>query len=186
MIRFDRGIGLFRTLLALFAAASCGCILSKQSGAGAVQPGFSAPVGAVWLLGRIPDGSGKDGTMVGSGGLVQTSIRAELLRRGVQILPSDALEAGPLLEEAKAKNAAYALLVRITVWTDNATEWSGRRDQAGVAAELYQVSSGTLLASANRTAFGVKHPDRCAPWLAEVVVGAVFGESLNVEGGPPC
>jgi len=171
-------------LIATFA--SMGCIFSKQSGAGTLEPGFSMPPRSTLLLSQVPDGSGADGVMPGSGELVRSGLGGELLKRGFQVFNSEATQQQQLLDEAKSKGATFALLARITIWEENATSWSGKRDQAGISIQLYDVATGALKGSSERTAHGVRHPNQCAPWLTQTAVAAMFGEAVDDEAAPPC
>ena|SRR5437773_1405277 len=173
-------------MVALAAILSTsGCIFAKQSGAGSLQPDFTLQPRASILLGQVLDGSGSDGLMIGSGELMKSSIATELLKRGFQVVNSGSADGGQLLEEAKVRNIPFVLSARITIWEDNATSWSGKRDHAGISLQLFDVASETLKGSSERTADGVRHPNECAPWLASVSIAAMFGEPVTEEG-PPC
>jgi len=161
------------------------CIVAKQSGAGSLQIDFAMPSRARILLSQVPDGSGADGVMSGSGELVRSSLGTELLRRGFQVINSASTDSQQLLTEAKSKGISFVLSARITIWEDNATSWSGKRDQAGIALQLYEASTEALKGSSERTAHGVRHPNGCAPWLAQKTVAAMLGEAVG-DTGPPC
>jgi hypothetical protein len=138
------------------------------------------------LLSNVADGSGADGVMAGSGDLIKTDISAEFLKRGYQVYESSTSDVQQLIAEAKSRNASYALAVHITIWEENATSWSGKRDHAGITLQLYDVDSGALRATSERTANGVKHPNQCAPWLAHTGVSAMIGEHVDDDARPPC
>jgi len=162
------------------------CIFSKQAGSAWVAPTFRPSAEASCLLGAIPDGGGADGVIGGSGELVRSKVRTELLKHGLAVSSASSSDLQPLLEEGRKASAAYVVLGRIPIWEDNATEWSGKRDHAGVSLEMYEVATGKLVATAERTADGVRTPSECAPWLAESTVRALFGEPTDATSGPPC
>jgi len=173
-------------IAAVIGMANTSCIFSKQSGSGSLQSGFSVPATATVVLSQIPDGAGADGVMAGSGEIVKSSLGAELLRRGFRVLNSGSGDLQELIAEAKSKGAAFALVARITIWEDNATSWSMKRDEAGITLQLfYDAVTGELRGSAERSAHGVRHPNQCAPWLAQTGVASLLGEMVP-ESGPPC
>jgi hypothetical protein len=169
----------------LTVISSTGCIFSKQSGSGSLQSGFRVPATATIVLSHIPDGAGADGVMAGSGELVKTSLGTELLKRGFRVLNSGGGELQELIAEAKSKDASFVLVARITAWEDNATSWSMKRDEAGITLQLYDAVTGELRGSAERSAHGVRHPNQCAPWLAQTGVASLLGEMVP-DTGPPC
>ncbi len=173
-------------LIATVVGISCtGCIFSKQTGSGSLQSGFRVPPTATIVLSQIPDGAGADGVMAGSGELVKSSLGAELLKRGFRVLNSGRGELQELIAEAKSREAFLVLVARITIWEDNATSWSMKRDEAGISLQLYDAVTGELRGSAERSAHGVRHPNQCAPWLAQTGVASLLGEEV-ADTGPPC
>jgi hypothetical protein len=174
------------TLIAsVIGMSNTSCIFSKQSGSGSLQSGFRVPATATVVLSQIPDGAGADGVMAGSGELVKSSLGAELLRRGFRVLNSGSGDLQELIAEARSKEATFALVARITIWEDNATSWSMKRDEAGISLQLCDAVTGELRGSAERSAHGVRHPNQCAPWLAQTGVASLLGEIVP-ETGPPC
>jgi len=136
-------------LVASFVGIFCtACIFSKQSGSGSLQSGYHMPPTATIVLSQIPDGAGADGVMAGSGELVKSTLGAELLKRGFRVLNSGSGELQELIAEAKSKEASFVLIARITIWEDNATSWSMKRDEAGITLQLYDASTGELRGSA--------------------------------------
>ena len=171
------------TIIALTCVA---CIFSKQTGSASLQANFAIPSNALLVLSQVPDGSGADGVMAGSGDLVRSSLGVELLKRGFQVHNSDASQLQQLLGEAKSKGVPLVLLARITIWEDNATAWSGKRDHAGISLQLFDTETGALKGSSERTANGVRQPSDCAPWLAQTAVAAMLGDKVDEDAGPPC
>jgi len=172
------------SVVALVVSCSA-CIYAQQSGTGSLQTGYTVPTRATIVLSAVPDGTGADGVIVGSGELVRSSLATELLKRGYQVLNSSTAESTQLLEEAKSRNADLALSVHITIWEDNATSWSSKHDHAGIVLQLYDVTSQSLRGSSERLADGVSHPNQCASWLAHTAVAAMLGEVVSDEE-PPC
>src|SRR6266540_4310946 len=158
-------VSLVLVLVAILDSAAC--IFSKQSGAGSLQPDFTLPSRATILLSQVPDGSGSDGVMAGSGELVRSSLGTELLKRGFQVVNSGATDTHQLLEEAKTKNAPFIVSARITIWEDNATSWSGKRDHAGISLQLYDMATDTLKGSSARTAAGSDIQTNVLPGLLQ-------------------
>jgi hypothetical protein len=81
----------------------------------------------------------------------------------------------------------YVLKVVITDWEENATEWSGKPDSVAASAELYDSSSGELVAVASHsvkgstTAWVAKTPDRFYPEIADNLLGRLFGWAPRVR-----
>jgi hypothetical protein len=172
-------------LLLITLPLTGGCIFSKQAGTSWTAPSFKATPESSCVLGIFPDGGGADGVIPGSGELVRSKVRMELLKHGLNVVSGTSSEFSALLEEGRRNNVAYVVLGRLPIWEDNATGWSGKRDQAGLSLELYEVATGKLAASSDRTANGIRQPNECAPWLATEAVRALFGEPAS-PNGPPC
>jgi len=128
------------------------------------------------LVGRIPDGSGEDGIIAGSGDLMTQRVRKELLKGGLRIASSEKSTATELLSEAAASGVPFVLVGRIPKWVDNATEWSDKLDYSSIALELYQVTDKTLVASSDRNVQGVTVPEDWAGWLAAASVADILGK----------
>jgi len=174
-------------LIFVLLSIEAACIFPKQYGSGWQQPELRAPDAAAILMSDIPDGSGADGVMAGSGALVTLQVSQQLLKRDYGVVKAEGHSLPDLLSEAKGKNVHFILVGHIPRWEDNATSWSAKRDYASLTLELYDADSGKLLASSQRTAEGVTHPDRCAPWLAEAAAADVFGGTVpGVESKPDC
>ena len=135
-----------RALAFLLAVLTTSCIFSRQSGSAWLQPDHPPLEASTWLLGTITDGGGEDGIIVGSGELLRAKIRTELLRRNITVTSGFHPDVRQLLQEAQSQRIRFVLAGKATVWEDNATEWSGNRDQAGVSLELYEAATGTLVA----------------------------------------
>jgi hypothetical protein len=110
----------------------------------------------------------------------------ELLKRGLQVRSAESSDLQPLLEEAKRLDAGLVVIGRLPIWEDNATEWSSKLDHASLSLEMYEVSSGKLVSSAERTAHCVTTPGECAPWLAWAAVCGLFGDEINERDRPGC
>ena len=161
------------------------CIFALQGGSAWRKPGFQIPTGAAIVLSDIADGSGGDGTMPGSGGLISTKLTQQLMARGLQVMAGGSSDKAQLLREASERRIPYVLVARITRWEDNATEWSSKRDSAGVSMELYDSATGEVVVSGDRSTQGVYQPDRCADVLARNLVKQLFGERVPQEN-PQC
>jgi len=51
------------------------------------------------------------------------------------------------LTYARRKRADFVITGQVTKWIDRPTEWTGKRDFAGLAIFVYEVSSGSLMFS---------------------------------------
>jgi len=127
-------------------------------------------------MGTIPDGSGADGPVEGSGSLITSEVRKELLKHGLEVRTSTRQDQEGLLAEAKTLAVPYVLVGGIPKWEDNATGWSGKRDYSSIALELYRVGDGVLVASSNRNVQGVTVPEYWADWLAWTAVADILGK----------
>lgn len=175
-------------LLAVLAALTFAgsCIYSIQRGTSWQELGFVLPPSAQLMMSTIPDGGGEDGLIVGSGSNMTFKVRQELLKRQFAVTVTSKQQLDELLVEARAASIPYVLFGRITKWEDNATDWSGQRDYAGLLLELYDAGSGKLVATSDRAAEGVQTPESCADWLANVSVRALLGTKVNPAERPSC
>ena|SRR2546426_819628 len=167
-----------RRILALtvILALTAGCaVRATHGGSGSRSPGLTIGSDLI-LVGKIPDGSGGDGVVPGSGPLMTQQVRKQLLAYHLKILPSEAETAEALFNEASAKRATYVLVGRIPRWEDNATKWSKKLDYTSVALELYRVSDHTLVASSDRNVQGVTTPEDWADWVADAAVSDLLGK----------
>ncbi len=160
-------------VMAVLALSACG-LRSTCGGGGYAAPGLNLKVGQV-LIGRIPDGSGEDGVVVGSGDLMTQKVRQFLLVRGVHLVPSDKTSPEELLSEAAKQGVPYVLTGTIPKWEDNST-WGGNLDFTSVALEVYRVTDKTLVASSERELQGVTVPEDWAQWVAYAAVSDLLGE----------
>jgi len=167
--------GVLTILASLMASLGCATIEATHGGSGYRTPGLTLGEQQV-LVGRIPDGSGDDGVIVGSGDLMTQRVRKELLKGGLRIASSEKSTAGELLTEASSGGIPFVLVGRIPKWVDNATEWSDKLDYSSIALELYRVTDKTLVASSDRNVQGVTVPEDWAGWLAAAAVADILGK----------
>jgi uncharacterized protein DUF4823 len=161
-------------ILLLFAGCA-EAIHATHGGGGFAAPGFKLGGGQV-LVGKIPDGSGADGIIAGSGDLMTQAVRRELLKGGLQILATDKSTSEDLLTEAAAKSVPFVIVGRIPRWEDNATQWSKKLDYSSLNLEIYRTSDKTLVASSDRNVQGTTVPDDWAGWLAAAGVADLLGK----------
>lgn len=85
------------------------------------------------------------------------------------------------LSAARGANAGYLALPEILHWEDRATEWSGREDVLAVRLSVYEVPSGSLLASAEIhgkskwMTFGGDHPQDLLADPIQHYVAGIYG-----------
>src|SRR5262245_5943975 len=116
-------------------------VKAYHEGGGFRVPGLNLKGGQI-LAGAIPDGSGEDGVVPGSGSLMTQEVRKWLLRDGLSVISSGKSDQDAVMEEAKTRGASFVLVGRIPKWEDNATNWSRDPDTSSVALEVYRVSDG--------------------------------------------
>ena len=110
-----------------------------------------------------------------------TVFRDELMQKGIKIGVTEESAVAGATAAAKAKGLAYVLKIVITHWEENATEWSGKPDAVAASAELYDATSGELVAVASHSVKGstsamlARTPDRFYPEIADNILGRLFG-----------
>jgi hypothetical protein len=168
----------FSSAVLLVVVLISGCTLARQYGTAYVQPGTVLSPGSAVLLPTLADGGGRDGKIAGSGAAMTSQLANELQKRGFAVLRTDKRGLDEVLAEGRSQNAAYVVLGQLTVWEDNATYWSDQRDQAGLALELYDVSTRRQLGTVKLTAEGTDTPSRCVGFLASSSIDALQGRPL--------
>ena len=175
-----------RTLLLLTVLGTvllASCTGMQRNTTGQWLPGQSLASGATVLLMPVPDGKEKEeeGPAVGSGAAVGALMRDTLIRKGYGLQQSEKLSVADAVGEARGLGFSYVLKVSITEIEDNATEWSGRPDSFGMAAELYDARTGLLVATASHRIQGgsaqmfSRSPERFYPEAVDHVLGKLFG-----------
>jgi hypothetical protein len=163
-------------LTVLLVLAGCATVIqSTHGGSGFRVPGLEIGTSQI-LVGRVPDGSGDDGIVAGSGDLMTQRIKKELLRGGVNLAASEKTTAEDLLAEGATRNIPFILVGRIPKWENNATDWSEELDYSSVTLEMYRVSDKSLVASSDRSVQGVTVPEDWAGWLAASAVADILGK----------
>lgn len=166
----------------VFSAAlvlSCGTTIQSSGG---LAPGKSVDANAKVLVLPLPDAIDKGGTTIGgSGGGTTAAIRDALVAHGYSPIVGDSKSLADAFVEAEKLTQRYVLKGSLINWEDNATEWSGRPDTAGISLELYDASSKSLVASstqnirASPSSFTPGSPDRFASALADLSLSRIFG-----------
>ena len=167
--------------LSLCATVFAACGTSVQSSGGMVTGKTLLPSAKVLLipLGDAIDKGGK--TIGGSGGAVTGALRDNLLAHGASPATADSKTLADALIEAQKLSYNYVLKGSLINWEDNATEWSGRPDTAGVTIEVYDTNTREMLGSATENvrasivSYTAGSPDRFAPALADLALSKVFG-----------
>ena len=175
------------------AALSCtlvvlvaGCASVHQT-TGGVAPGQEPALHGKVLIVPLADGKARGGEVAaGSGSAVTAALRDSLLTRAMSPFVSDHRSFDEGLAQAKALGYQYVLKGEITEWEDNATEWSGKADSAGLSIEVYDltpslVGSGTHRVRASAIAMTAKTPDRFIPELIKAVLDRALGASGSVR-----
>lgn len=169
---------LISTTVILFA----GCTSFQRSTKGQWIPGERFDSSGV--IGVMPPSDAEQpklGRIAGSGAALGAAIRDSLLRRGlkIRILESSVLsEAGP---EAGQSGCTYLLKSFYTEWEQHSTEWSAIPTSATGSAELYDVKSRTLLATAthrdagSNVSFVHRNVSRYVPEIADAIVATLTG-----------
>ncbi len=170
-------------LIAAMCGFLCACAVS-QTGGGLV-PGQSLKSGSKILVMPIPDGVERtDGPARGSGAAMTAGFRDTLIKAGRTPLLSETTSLEQAFGQAKRLGYQYVVKATLTEWEDNATEWSGRPDSAALSAELYDVESLQLVATATHREKGSamalipETPERFIPILSHRVVSRLLGVSL--------
>ena len=134
-------------------------LLSLPVGAGAqttggLVPGQTPiPRGTKFLVLTVPDGVDVDGKGSGSGAIVGSALREELLSRGMIPFSSDYQTLSDGLGGAVTRGDDYVLRARITEWDDNLTTWSMNPDHLTLSLEVFDIS-GRLVSSATHRKSG--------------------------------
>lgn len=89
---------------------------------------------------------------------------------------------------AKKNNFKYMITGQITKWVDRATEWSGKRDFAGLSVSVREVDTGNLIFSSelqeHSNIFWSGIPDDFISSLSRAMAAKMLGiEILNKSGG---
>jgi hypothetical protein len=161
-----------------------GCASSQTTG-GVVpttQPTSASPVSPsvagirVLLLPIADGGNSEDGVAPGSGAAMTAELRDKLLLRGMSPLVTEATSLQAAIEQARSLGYEFVIKALFIDWQDNATEWSARPDRAAVSAELYDVKTATLLATAtdrekgSAMSFVSQDPSRFYPAISNAVL----------------
>lgn len=168
-------------VLAVVVSLHLACASSQTTGgivAGQPQP----RKGKVVIL-PVEDGKERDGNVVGgSGRAVTAALRDSLIARRIAPLVTEQTTLVEAVKEAKALSYDYVLKAVITEWEDNATEWSGRPDTAGLSVELYDLTPVLVSTVTHRkkgpSALRVRGtPDRFLPELVQSTLDRIFSET---------
>jgi hypothetical protein len=168
-------------LLALLVLVA-GCASVHQT-TGGMAPGQQPALHGKVVIVPLADGRERGGEVAaGSGSAVTAALRDSLLIRGMSPFVSDHRSFEEGLAQAKALGYQYVLKGEIIEWEDNATEWSGKPDSAGLSIEVYDltptlVASGTHRVRSSSMAMTSKTPDRFIPELTKAVLDRAFALS---------
>jgi Domain of unknown function (DUF4823) len=167
--------------LLLFGTLLTACGTSVQSSGGVVTGKTLLPSAKVLII-PFADAIDKGGkTIGGSGGAVTGAMRDNLLAHGASPATADSKTLADGLIEAQKLGYNYVLKGSLINWEDNATEWSGRPDTAGITIEVYDTNFRELLGSATENvrasmvSYTAGSPDRFAPALADLALSKTFG-----------
>lgn len=168
-------------ILVLVALIS-GCVSFQRKTTGQWAPGQSLvqnpSVVIVPLADVVEQG---EGPVAATGAEFTSAIRDNLLSHGVKVTVADGTALKDAFDSAATLGYAYVLKGAILQWEDNATEWSGKPDRAGLSLELYNVASRQLVASAahnmngSSMALASLSPHRFVPELVDQSLGRIFG-----------
>jgi hypothetical protein len=168
--------------LVLLVALCTGCTAFHRDTSGQWAPGQSllknSSLVIVPLVDVIEPGEGPVG---GSGADFTARIRDNLLSHGVKVTVGDGSSLKEAFDSAASLGYVYVLRGAITQWEDNATEWSGNPDRAGLSLELYEVESRQLVAAAahrmngSSGALASLSPHRFVPELVDHTLARIFG-----------
>lgn len=168
-------------VLATVVLACLGCGTAVQSSGGVANGKAISPAAKIVIV-PLPDAIDKGGnTIGGSGGASTGAIRDALVAHGYSPIVGDSKTLADAFTEAERLSYTYVLKGVLINWEDNATEWSGRPDTAGLSLELYDVSSKSLAASSteNIRASAISYtsgtPDRFVPALTDLSLSRIFG-----------
>lgn len=157
-----------------------GCGTAVQSSGGLVPRTTIEPRAKVLVL-PFADAIDKGGSTIGgSGGAVTAAIRDALVAHSFAPVVGDSKTLADGFGEAEKLHLGYVLKGTLVNWEDNATEWSGRPDTAGLSVEIYTVSSRSLAGSATENirasalSFTPGTPDRFVPQLVDTALGRIF------------
>ena len=132
-------------------------ILSACAGTEVIQQNRSERINPGSLIIAFPfrDPSLFEKKFPGIGGKFTQSFTAAASKYNIDIIPvsSDVfrsdqdLDVFTALEFAKEKNADYIVIGHVTKWVDRATEWSGKRDYAGLGISIRALNTGKIVAT---------------------------------------
>jgi len=175
---------LLRKVTAILVLSYLAACATSQTGGGVVPGQTIRPASKIIVL-PIPDGvERKDGPAAGTGAAMAAGIRDALIQAGVSPMVTEQTGLDGAIKQARSLGYDYVLKATITEWEDNATEWSGRPDSAGVSAELYDAKSMQLVSTATQreqaSAMAVvpQSPERFIPTLSRRVVEKLLGVTL--------
>jgi hypothetical protein len=169
-----------------FATAAIGlltlaCGTTVQS-SGGLAPGKAVQPKSKVLVVPLTDAVDKGGhTIGGSGGATTAAIRDALVAHGFAPVVGDSRTLADAFAEAEKLGSTYVLKGSLINWEDNATEWSGRPDTAGLSLEVYDVASKALIGSSTENirasviSYTAGSPDRFAPQLTDLALAKIFG-----------
>jgi hypothetical protein len=167
------------TVATILCFVHCGTAVQSTGG---VVSGISIEPQAKVLIVPFGDAVDKGGSTVGgSGGAMTAAVRDALVTHGFSPVVGDSKTLADSFVEADKLQMTYVLKGTLINWEDNATEWSGRPDTAGVSIELYRVSAKSLAGSttenvrASALSFTPGTPDRFVPELVEKSLSRIFG-----------
>lgn len=168
---------------------SCGTTIQSSGG---LSPGKSVDAKAKVLVLPLADANDKGGSTIGgSGGGTTAVIRDALIAHGYSPIVGDSKSLADAFGEAEKLAQTYVLKGSLINWEDNATEWSGRPDTAGISLELYDASSKSLVASgtqnirASPSSFTPGSPDRFESALADLSLSRIFGWKPSPSSANP-
>lgn len=169
-------------LVLVLVAFIFGCATFQRKTSGQWAPGQKLVQNPSVVIVPLQDVGEKGEEPVGGiGAEFTSSIRDNLLSHAIKVTVADGRALKDAYDSAASLGYIYVLKGAITQWQDNATEWSGNPDRAGLSLELYDVASRQLVASASHNingsgvALASLSPYRFVPEIVDQTLARIFG-----------